>query len=84
MPGVCPPIFFSQGIPFGYSFDFCLREVKDIPEFFFKEEDFFDRGSFIDFDHLRYEEVFFFGPYVSKDPISSPRVLHDGRPSVLL
>jgi len=64
MPAVSPPIFFSQGIPFSYGFDFCLSEVKDIPEFFFKEEDFFDRSSSVDLDHLGNEEVFFFGPSV--------------------
>ena len=60
--GVSPPIFLSQGIPFGYRFCFCLGEVKDITEFFFKEENFFGRGSFIDLDHLRDEKMFFFSP----------------------
>lgn len=75
MPGVSPPIFFSEGIPFGYGFDSCLSGVKDIPEFFFKEEDFFDRGSSIDFDHLKDEEVSFFGSSVhmfQKTPFHLP------------
>jgi hypothetical protein len=29
VPGVSPPIFLSQSIPFGYRFCFCLGEVKD-------------------------------------------------------
>jgi len=64
MPGVSPPMFLSQGIPFNHGFSFCLGEVKDIPEFFFKEEDLFDRGSLVDFDHLGDEQMFFFGPSV--------------------
>jgi hypothetical protein len=64
VPGVSPPIFLSQSIPFGYCFCFCLGEVKDIPELFFKEKDFFDRGSFIDLDHLRDEKMFFFSPSI--------------------
>jgi hypothetical protein len=64
VPGVSPPIFFSQGIPFGYGFGFCFRQIKDIPEFLFKEKDLFNRGSFVDFDHLRDEEMFFFGPSI--------------------
>jgi len=44
-----------------YSFSLCSREIEDIPEFFFKEEDFFDRGSLIDLNHLRDEEMVFLG-----------------------
>jgi hypothetical protein len=40
---------------------FVLREVKDISEFFFKEKDFFDRGSLLDLNHLRDKEMVFFG-----------------------
>lgn len=61
MPRIFPPMLLSQGIPFSHSFCFCFREVEDIPEFFFKEKDFFDRGSLIDLNHLSDEEMVFFG-----------------------
>lgn len=44
MPGVFPPIVFSQGIPFGHGLGFCFREIEDIPDLFFKEKDFFYWG----------------------------------------
>jgi hypothetical protein len=59
VPRISPPMLFSQSIPFSHSFCFCFREVEDIPELFFKEEDFFDRGSLIDLNHLRDEEMVF-------------------------
>ncbi len=64
MPGVPPPMFLTQGIPFSHGLGFRLGEVKDIPDLFFKEKDLFDRGSFIDLYHFRDEQVFFFGPSV--------------------
>lgn len=42
--------------------DFCFRKVEDIPEFFFKEEDFFYWGALVDVDHFGDEEVFCFSP----------------------
>jgi hypothetical protein len=64
VPGVSPPLFLSQGIPFSRGFGFRFGEVKEIPEFFFKEENLFDGGPFVDLDHLRNEKMFFFGPSV--------------------
>jgi hypothetical protein len=48
VPGISPPMLLSQSIPFSDSLDFCLGEVKDIPEFFFKEKDFFYWRSSVD------------------------------------
>jgi len=64
VPGVSPPMFLSQGIPFSYSLGFCFGEVEDTPKFFFKEKDFLYRSSSVDFDHLRDEEVVFFSPSI--------------------
>jgi len=64
VPGVSPPLFLSQGIPFSHGLGSRLGEVKEIPEFFFKEENLFDGGPFVDFNHLRDEKMFFFSPSV--------------------
>jgi len=64
MPGVLPPMFLSQGISFCYGLSFCLREVEDIPEFFFKEKDFLYRSTSVDLDHLRDEQMFFLSPSI--------------------
>jgi len=78
MPRISPPMFLGQSISFGDSLDFCLREVKNIPELFFKEEGFFDRGSLIDLNHFRDEEMVFFGPSIhvfQKTPFHLPEFL---------
>jgi hypothetical protein len=64
IPRVSPPMFFSQGISFGYDFGFGLGELEDISEFFFKEKDFLYGGSPVDLDHLEEEEMFSFVPSI--------------------
>ena len=64
VPGISPPIFLSQGISFGNGLGFGFGEVEDRPNFFFEEKHLFDRGSFVDIDHLRNEKMFFIGPSV--------------------
>jgi hypothetical protein len=75
MPRISPPMLLNQGLPFSHSFSLCSRQVEDIPEFFFKEEDLFDRGSLIHLNHLRDEEIVFFAPSVhafQKTPFHLP------------
>jgi hypothetical protein len=64
VPGVSPPMFLSQGIPFSYGLGFSFGEIEDIPEFFFEEKDFLYGSSSVDFDHLRDEKMFFSSPSI--------------------
>jgi hypothetical protein len=64
VPGVLPPMFLSQSIPFGHGFSSCFREVKDIPEFFFEEENLFYGSAAVNLDHFRDKEMFFFSPTI--------------------
>jgi hypothetical protein len=62
VPGVSPPVFLSQGIPFSYGLGFCFGKIEDTPKLFFKEKDFLYGSSSVNFDHLRDEEVVLFSP----------------------
>jgi hypothetical protein len=79
-------MLLDQGIPFSHSFRFCSREVEDIPEFFFKEGTF-SRGSLIDLNHFRDEEMVFFGPLThmfQKTPFHLPEFLSVRGPALSL
>jgi hypothetical protein len=85
MPRILPPMFLDQGISFGYRLCLSLGEVENTPELFFKEEDLFYRSSLIDLDHLRDEEVFFFGPSIhmfQKTPFHLPDLFSVKSPAI--
>jgi hypothetical protein len=87
MPRISPPMLLNRSIPFSHSFCLCSREVEDLSEFFFKEKDFFDRGSLIDLNHLRDEEMVFFGPSIhmfQKTPFHLPEFFSVKGPALSL
>jgi len=63
MPGVPLPISLSQNIPFSFGLGFSFGKFEDIPEVFLKRN-FFNKGSFVDLNHLRDEETVFFDPSI--------------------
>ena len=76
MPRISPPNPFHQGIPFGHSLRFGFGQFEDVPELFFKEEDFLYGSSLVDFDYSRDEEMIFLGPSVhllQKTPFHLPK-----------